>query len=41
MNKTFLLNIITATRAALEAGIMVLRKTRYHASENILENLIA
>ena len=32
---------ITATRAALEAGIMLLRKTRYHTSANILENMIA
>ena len=29
---------ITATRAAFEAGIMLLRKTRYHTNANILEN---
>ena len=32
---------ITTTRAALEAHIMLLRKTRYANAGNILENLIA
>ena len=32
---------IAATRAALEAGIMLLRKTRHHTSADILENLIS
>ena len=35
------LTSITATRAALEAGIMLLRKTRYLSTANTLINLIA
>ena len=32
---------IAATRAALEAGVMLLRKSRYNQNTTTLENLIA